>query len=124
MNVACLLVGGADRTIAVGGADYLFEDHPHMGPCPLRLLKRKGQPPITTERDLPPEHPFWAAVSRWYEEGKQIGPDGRCIWTPAPDPMAGALHVGGKHWMFPPLPAGVEVCPGCERCNGRPWGSP
>lgn len=93
MRVACLLVGGPYRVIAVDGIDYLFEDHPQMGPMPIN---GRGNP-----RTLGPRHAFWTAVTRWYEEGRPVGPAGlRCVWTPEPEPMEGAVHIGGRHWVM------------------------
>lgn len=89
----CFLLGGTDRVIVVAGRDYHFEDHPQLGPCPMT---NKGE-----ARELRPQHRFWHAVTCWYEQGRQFGADGRCIWAEPPDPMAGMVHLGGRHWAFP-----------------------
>lgn len=112
-----ICVGGPDRVIAVGGKDYRFEDHPRFGPCPVALCGKSIN--ATRERDLPPDHAFWRAVSRWYEEGKPLGADGRCVWTEAPDELADAVHVGGRNWVPRDSfdPSRMQACPGCLRCR-------
>lgn len=114
----CVLLGGPDRTIVVGGKEYSFEDHPRLGPCPFWPRKVGGG---GRERDLSAGHAFWTAVQRWCEEGKQIGPDGRCVWTPAPHWSEGAVHLGGKDWMLKGSfdPSKMTACPGCKHCAGR-----
>jgi hypothetical protein len=97
MKGYCVLVGGADRTILVGGRSYTFEDHPHFGPCPLTT---KGK-----ELDLGPRSPFWAAATAWIEQGRRLAEDGTCVWDPPPDPFAGLVHLGGRHWTTPEIAA-------------------
>ena len=63
----CLLVGGPDVKINVGMTTFKFEDHPYLGPCPSRQLGER--------------HPFWAAVSLWYEQGKQVDANGFAVWS-------------------------------------------
>jgi len=105
MNVACILVGGPDRVIEVNGERIRFEDHGYMGPIPLTT---RGQ-----ERRLGSRHPFWDAVTRWYRQGKQLAPDGRCLWGERPEPsVPGRRVIGepceemeaecliGRHWQL------------------------
>ena len=87
----CVLTGGPDRVIAVDGKDYLFEDHPRLGPCPITKSGR--------ERRLGPRHSFWRAVTQWYEQGREIE-NGKCKWSEPPDPLANAVHLGGRHWLI------------------------
>lgn len=96
-RAACILVGGSDRKIKVGAVVYLFEDHPSMGPCPVT--------PTGRERMLAPHSAFWTAVTRWYDDGKQIDAEGLCVWTPPPDPREGMVLVPGVGWMSPEMAA-------------------
>lgn len=89
--VACLLVGGPIRIIVVDGIEQLFEDHPRLGPCPVT---KRG-----TERHLGPRHRFWLAVTQWYQGGKLLDENGRCIWIEPPDPTEGMVRVGKRDWM-------------------------
>ncbi len=95
-GVVC--VGGPDRIIAVAGVDYRFEDHRVFGPCPVTKTGR--------ERTLGPRHPFWAAVTRWYQTNRMIGADGRCVWTPEPDEAEGMVRTAAG-WMSPEMAARV-----------------
>lgn len=76
--------------ITVRGRIIAFEDHPYCGPMPI-TAKGMGM-------DLAASHPFWHAVTQWYQKGKQVGPNNTCIWdydvpaAPAAQPNA----EGGK----------------------------
>jgi hypothetical protein len=89
----CLLCGGPDRHIRVGGADFRFEDHPRCGPM---LLTATGE--IASNQR--PRSPFWVAVTRWYAGGKQVGADGYCTWEPEPETKI--VHLGGRHYAVVP----------------------
>jgi len=91
------MTGGGDRVIIVDNERYPFEDHPHFGPCPLT---RRG-----AERHLGPRHLFWAAVTLWIAQGRRLDGRGLCVWDPAPDPFAGMVHLGGRHWAMPSVAA-------------------
>ena len=99
MNVpyVCILVGGPDRKIVAGGKEHTFEDHRMFGPMPLN---RRGDP-----RYLGPRSPFWRAVTLWYEQGKRLDAEGRCVWDEPPDPLAGMVNIGGRNWATPELAA-------------------
>jgi hypothetical protein len=80
--------------IEIDGKNYPFDFHPYMGPL---MLAGKNGPP----KQLGNRHKFWTAVSLWAQQGKEIGPDGRCVWKEPPDPFEGAIHIGGRNWMMP-----------------------
>lgn len=84
--MSCLLTGGPQRFIAVGLKSERFEDHPHIGPMPC---SRMG-----AERKLSPRHPFWRAVTLWYEQGKVIDERGNCVWKEPRTPTAGPTGKG------------------------------
>lgn len=65
-----------------------FEDHRYCGP----LVCNAAGDPI---KQPGPRHPFWKAVTRWYEQGKKIV-DGVCAWETPPEPRI--EHIGGKHY--------------------------
>jgi hypothetical protein len=84
-------------TLTVGGEDILFEKH-YLGPMPCT---KTG-----AERRLANNHPFWEAVSHWYEQGcKAI--DGKCVWSKPPDEDADfeLVHLAGRHYTLRPKSA-------------------
>jgi hypothetical protein len=93
----CVLVGGKDHVIVVDGERYPFEDHPQLGPCPLT---KRG-----AERRLGPRHRFWLAATLWIEQGRRLDASGVCVWDPPPNPFAGMVHLGGRHWATPAVAA-------------------
>jgi hypothetical protein len=95
-------VGGPDRVIVLAsGRRVRFEDHAVFGPTPL---DRAGN-----VAHLGPRHAFWEAVTRWYQGGKRLDANGVCVWEPEPDPLAGAVHLGGRHWATPTLAAHLRA---------------
>lgn len=99
MNLACILFGGSDHKIRLGGEIYIFEMHPYCGPIPL---SKRGNP-----KQLGPKHLFWRAVTWWNESGRQVDEAGFCVWTEPPSIFENAVHIGGRHWML--LPPKVET---------------
>lgn len=102
--VTCFLLGGKNYLIEVNGETIVFEDHPRLGPCPLRKDGRG-------ERNLGPRHKFWAAASCWYAQGKKL--DGlRAIWV-EPEPERVRVKKIGRSWVVlspdDPTPADKEL---------------
>ncbi len=81
MKIACVLVGGPDREISVGGKRYRFEMHPYFGPG---LVNKNGD--VAANQQAP--RAFWEAVSLWAQQGQPIDPTtGLCIWFHEPAPI-------------------------------------
>ncbi len=87
---AIICVGGALRVIEISGEPYVFEDRHMFGPCPVDKYGK--------ERPLGPRHPFWRAVTAWYDQGKERN-GGLCQWSEPPDPWEDFVHVAGRHWV-------------------------
>lgn len=67
------------RIIDANGKEWLFEWHSYCGPWPVR----KDGEPFANE---PGERsPFWPAVAAWSRQGKRVGEDGLCVWSPEAD---------------------------------------
>lgn len=98
LKLVCLDCGGPERKIRVGIQTYWFEDHPHMGPCPLNA--RTKEPLATTAWNS--RHPFWEAHRLWEKQGKRIGDDGFCVWEVEKTEDHLYRHIGGKHWEYIP----------------------
>lgn len=97
VHIAGAVICGGDSPeydIVVRGERIHFEVHYYSGPTPIT---KRGD-----VLSLGPRHPFWAAASLWMRQGKRIGSDGVCIWEPAPDPMANATHLWGRHYYLGP----------------------
>jgi len=93
-EVMCVMLGGEDRIIRdARGKVWRFEDHPHSGP--IALTPKTGE--IATNQPSE-DSPFWPAVQAWYDMGKEIGPDGYCVWKPKVEPTLKLRHLGGRHW--------------------------
>lgn len=88
---ACFLTGGPARIIVVDGVEQLFEDHPRLGPCPVTKTGK--------ERHLAPRHRFWHAVTQWYQSGKALSADGRCVRGEPEDSTEGMVQVGKRTFM-------------------------
>jgi hypothetical protein len=73
---AHICTGGPKRKIRIDGKPYLFEEHPYCGPLPVRA---DGD-----ARPLGAAHPFWTAVTEWWQAGRRIDRDGWCVWELAP----------------------------------------
>jgi len=58
----------------------LFEFIPGGG---LAILD-EHENPTGEDMDLPEDHPFWRAVYLWQCQGKQVGEDGLCVYSPPP----------------------------------------
>ena len=63
---ALLNVGGPTLKIDTAKGVVAFEWHSYCGPMPVSLAKGR----VGSERVLPDNHPFWAKVTRWIENGK------------------------------------------------------
>lgn len=85
MSVACVLTGGPEYQILVGGKLYRFEWHWYAGPT---VLDRKGNPAATQPAK------FLDAATLWDKQGREVGPDGRCVWAPEPQPVIVELFKG------------------------------
>lgn len=79
-KLGCLDFGGPTHRIKVGDRVYLFEFVAGGG---LAILDQ-AENPTGEECDLPEHHPFWRAVHLWECQGKAIGNDGLCVYSPAP----------------------------------------
>jgi len=73
MKITHISFGGPERIIEIGGKDYHFEMHPHLGPMPIHEKSKN-------ERKLSHNHFFWHAVSIWAQQGEKLLPDGKCDW--------------------------------------------
>jgi hypothetical protein len=69
---AILNVGGPVFKIRVAGKPILFEDHVFCGPLPCYS--------DGTERRVGQRHPFWDAVTRWYQSGRRVDREGWCVF--------------------------------------------
>ena len=56
------MIGGETLTISTSKGDIAFEMHRYCGPMPINRRTGSG-------RNLPPQHPFWRAVTEWIENG-------------------------------------------------------
>ncbi|HEX2879875.1 MAG TPA: hypothetical protein VHO25_10125 [Polyangiaceae bacterium] len=65
MKLGCLLLGGPQYGIEIGGESYSFEMHPQLGPLP--------------KADLGHKHEFWRAASLWVKQGERVE-NGIAIW--------------------------------------------
>ena len=65
MSVACLLTGGPEYVLEIGGESYPFEMHPQLGPLPL------------TEPGH--AHEFWRVASLWVKQGQRVE-NGVAVW--------------------------------------------
>ena len=92
MNI-CLLLGGPEYTIIIGGKPYRFEYNKNRYGGPMPVTKTGD------ERHLGPRHLFWTAVSLWIEQGMRLNPDWTCAWSNPPDPMGGAVQVGPRIYV-------------------------
>ncbi len=109
-SYVCILTGGPDRVVVVDGKEYLFEDHPRLGPMPLNKdgSERKSRVP----------NRFYEAVACWTEQGKAISSYGKCVWRARPDPLKDFIHLEGKHWLHkdsPPPPGWEKTKDGFRR---------
>ena len=96
LQTVCLLFGGPDRIIAVGGKKWRFEDHPYCGPM---TVGKNGDP----VKEPPESSPFWDAVNLWYAQGKrtqQAGNETWCVWEKPT--MRKMRHLGGRHYELVP----------------------
>lgn len=91
INVACILTGGLDYKIGVGGRIIPFEMHPYCGPCALTKTGR--------ELKLGPRHPFWNAVTLWNEQGRRVSDQGLCLWQEPPDFLSFYKRTGKKTYL-------------------------
>ena len=87
-----LLLGGPDRKIIDStGREWLFNDHPRLGPIPLT------QTGNSMSREPGPRSPFWKAVNNWYSQGKSIADD-VCIWQ-EPEPEGEVRKIDGRYYL-------------------------
>lgn len=92
MEIIHISFGGPSRNIIVDDKKYLFEDHPNFGP---HLLNKDGEP---SKKQLSERHPFWNAVSLWYQQGKKFNNDGTCAYV-IPEPEV-YEHIIGNHYRL------------------------
>lgn len=70
---AHLLVASGPFRLTVGATTWLFDFSEHSGPV---VVGRRGEPVAQPG----PRSPFWRAVTFWAQQGRQVRPDGLCIW--------------------------------------------
>ncbi len=92
-GVLCTFNDGVNHKIVVRGIYYYFEFSEMFGPS--RTL-RNGE---LSKRDMPLY--VYDAISLWCEQGNRLDDEGCCIWDKPPDPLAGAIHIGGRYWYLP-----------------------
>lgn len=69
-----LTLGGPVLRLDTSKGLVYFEWHSYCGPMPVTM--RRGY--AGNERVLPHNHPFWAKVTRWVEQGRVVR-DGWCV---------------------------------------------
>lgn len=70
-------LAGPTHRIRAGDREWLFEFAPGGG---LAVMdEHENHLP-----DPPEDSPFWRAVELWERQGRVIGPDGYCVYGPAP----------------------------------------
>lgn len=85
-------IGGPVHEIEVDGRTYRFEMHSYFGPIPLNARDEEM-------RSVPRK--LWTAIQRWMDCGEEFHANGRCKWSPVPDPREGMVHLGGNHYASP-----------------------
>jgi hypothetical protein len=83
-GLVCLLLGGPDYTLEVGGKAVKFEWHHYCGPMP--------------SKQLGPRHMFWTAVTWWAQQGKRVDDNWRCIYDWPPHISEVAERIVGNQW--------------------------
>jgi hypothetical protein len=90
--IACVLIGGPTRRIAVDGREWTFEMHPYCGPA---VLGKRGE---ILDVQPGPRSLFWLAVWAWKDQGERIDAEGRCVWD-RPAPLK-VKHLKGGHYFL------------------------
>jgi hypothetical protein len=85
VGFCCVLLGGDDYRLKVGGLIYHFEMHPWCGPV---VLNKRGDPSSVQPAA---RTGFWEAVTCWAQQGQHVGEDGLCIWW-----LDDAPHTGDE----------------------------
>ncbi len=90
----CLTCGSVDETfkLEISGKLVWFEWSNALGPMPVTAAGNG--------RSRVPKA-FWEAVTLWCKQGKPLDARGYCTWEEEPDPLEGAVHIGGRHWVMP-----------------------
>lgn len=78
--------------IYVNGKTYTFDFSERFGPS---KCKKNGD--ICSVQNFSGN--IYDAIQYWFDQGKQVSPEGLCIWDEPPDPHEGAIHIGGNHWF-------------------------
>ena len=85
----CILTGGSEFKIRVGGKTFVFEFPNHYG-GPAALTKRGNISSVQTKA-------FLEAASLWDQQGRRINSEGYCVWTPPPKDIL--QHICGSHYL-------------------------